>query len=72
MFIDILSYCRHSYSKPNEYVIDFQPVKDLTLQESDSTLYLLQINIWVPRLEPDVFKVWRIGAWLICLDRANP
>ena len=22
MFIDILSYCRHSYSKPNEYVCD--------------------------------------------------
>ena len=24
------------------FVIDFQPVKDLTLQESDSILYLLQ------------------------------
>ena len=36
------------------FVIDFQPAKDLTLQESDSILYLLQINIRAPRLEPDV------------------
>ena len=41
---------------------------------SRKVIYILSIKdkLYGPRLEPNVLQVWRIGAWPICLDLANP